>query len=676
VGKHGMISTKIPFELQPAEIRLKIPLALDVCLASQRALERFGKLHARFWLRVHAFGESIQDAALALELDPIEARRMDHWGMRTLNHTGYPSLIRTMLDQSQTSGFLLHHLTGTSSHLPADTANTAIWRMVLGLYNRAEKSSWETREIDAGVFVTFDQRHQDFTRLETMLLELECFLELDEAADRLSIDSYDLIRSWRAFPNVYITASGHFGTTTWKEDQLARAVALAREVMEVDPVQPTVKSQEVSVVVGSIAPSEIAPSEQCDLLDARVSQANLFSFDDDFIATDSEWQVPNPSDWTDIADGSGSEPIEILEPADSDLAEIQEEAIIESVEAILADPRNDSTLEVENSLELIPGTTQLFDYPNRVFGEPDWLLKAYLDDIWAFSKMREVQGLQPLLSAEEERALAQRIEVGRLAQRQLAFDLEESRQMLLESVIDAGRTAGHELANANLRLVISIARKRVGRGLSLMDLIAEGNIGLLRGVEKFDWRRGTKFSTYATWWIDQGILRAIADQGRLIRLPVHLVERLNSIRKAARQQMAQTGKVDVLKLATDRGTTEAAIHETMQWDRTVLSLELIRADGLEQIESSDESVEDPQNRRDQIGLREVLEQALSKLDDRASTVLRLRKGFDGGEELTLEEVGQVFGVTRERIRQIENKALRTLKYNESRTRVLRIFLDD
>jgi RNA polymerase primary sigma factor len=140
--------------------------------------------------------------------------------------------------------------------------------------------------------------------------------------------------------------------------------------------------------------------------------------------------------------------------------------------------------------------------------------------------------------------------------------------------------------------------------------------------------------------------------------------------------MAQTGKVDVLKLATDRGTTEAAIHETMQWDRTVLSLELIRADGLEQIESSDESVEDPQNRRDQIGLREVLEQALSKLDDRASTVLRLRKGFDGGEELTLEEVGQVFGVTRERIRQIENKALRTLKYNESRTRVLRIFLDD
>jgi RNA polymerase sigma factor (sigma-70 family) len=646
---------------------------LDVGLASQRALERFGKLHARFWLRVHAFGESIPDAALALKLDPIEARRLDHWGMRTLNHTGYPTLIRTMLDQSQTSGLLLHHLTGTSSHLPADTANTAIWRMVLGLYNRAEKSSWETREIDAGVFVTFDHRHKDFTRLETMLLELECFLELDEVADRLSIDSYDLIRSWRAFPNVYITASGHFGTTTWKEDQLARAVALAREVMEVDPVQPLVKSQEVSVVVGI---GSIAPSEQRDF-DARVSQINLFSFDDDFVATDSEWQVPNPSDWTDIADGSDSEPVEILEPAESDLAEIQEEEIVESVEAILTETQVESSLEPEISFERTPSDSQLFDYPNRAFGEPGWLLKAYLDEVWAYSEMREAQGLPALLSAEEERTLAQRIEVGRRAQQELVSNLEESRRSLLEGFVNVGKVAHDELANANLRLVISIARKRVGRGLSLMDVIAEGNTGLLRAVERFDWRRETKFSTYATWWIEQAIQRAVADTSRLIRLPVHLVERLNSIRKAARQHMAQTGKIDLLKLATDRGTTEAAIHETMQWDRTVLSLELIRADhGLEHIESSDESVEDPQNRRNQIGLREVLEQALSKLDDRASTVLRLRKGLDGGEELTLEEVGQVFGVTRERIRQIEKKSLKRLHYLETHTRALRIFLDD
>jgi RNA polymerase sigma factor (sigma-70 family) len=668
-----MISTKTPFELQPAQIRLKIPLVLDVGLASQRALERFGKLHAKFWLRVHAVGESIPDAALALKLDPIEARRLDHWGMRTLNHTGYPSLIRTMLDQGQTSGFLLHHLTGTSSHLPADTTDTAIWRMILGLYNRAEKSSWETREIDAGVVVTFDQRHKDFTRLETMLLELECFLELDEAADRLSIDSYDLIRSWMAFPNIYITASGHFGTTTWSEDQLARAVALAREVMEVDPLQPLVKTQEISVVVGI---GSIAPSEQRDF-DARVSQTNLFSFDDDFIATDSEWQVPNPSDWTDIADGSDSEPVEILEPAESDLAEIQEEEIVESVEAIFTETRVESSLELEPSFERIPIASQLFDYPNRAFGEPGWLLKAYLDEVWAYSEMREAQGLPALLSAEEERTLAQRIEVGRRAQQELVSNLEESRRSLLEGFVNVGKAAHDELAIANLRLVISIARKRVGRGLSLMDLIAEGNTGLLRAVERFDWRRENKFSTYATWWIEQAIQRAVADTSRMIRLPVHLVERLNSIRKAARQHMAQTGKIDVLKLATDRGTTEAAIQETMHWDRTVLSLELIRADhGLELIESSDESGEDPQNSRDLKGLREVLEQALSKLDDRASTVLRMRKGLDGGEELTLEEVGQVFGVTRERIRQIEKKSLKQLHYLESRTRALRIYLDD
>jgi RNA polymerase primary sigma factor len=668
-----MTSSTTPFELKPVEIRFKIPLALDVGLVSQRALERFSKVHARFWLRIHALGESIPDAAITLELDPVEARRLDHWGMRTLNHMGYPGLIHTILAQGQTSGFLLHQLTGTSSYLPADTMSAAVWKMLLGLYNRAEKSSWESREIDAGVFVTFDQRHNDFTRLENMLLELECFLELDEAADRLSIDSYDLIRSWRAFSNVYITTSGHFGTTTWSEDQLARAVALALEVMEVDPVQPMVKSQEVSAVVGV---NSMTPSEQRDLLEARVSQANLLSFDDDFIATDSEWQVPNPSDWTDIADRSDSEPVEILEPAESDLAEIQEEEIVQSVEAIFTETQVESSLELEPSFERIPIASQLFDYPNRAFGEPGWLLKAYLDEVWAYSEMREAQGLPALLSAEDERTLAQRIEVGRRAQQELVSNLEESRRSLLEGFVNVGKVAHDELANANLRLVISIARKRVGRGLSLIDVIAEGNTGLLRAVERFDWRRETKFSTYATWWIEQAIQRSVADTSRMIRLPVHLVERLNSIRKAARQHMSQTGKIDVLKLATDRGTTEAAIQETMQWDRTVLSLELIRADhGFEHIESSDESFEDPQNKRDLKGLREVLEQALSKLDDRASTVLRLRKGFDGGEDLTLDEVGQVFGVTRERIRQIEKKSLRQLHYLDTRTRALRIFLD-
>jgi len=290
-------------------------------------------------------------------------------------------------------------------------------------------------------------------------------------------------------------------------------------------------------------------------------------------------------------------------------------------------------------------------------------------------------GKVPLLTGAQEVSMAKRFEAGLDAEAQIegASGLSPERRASLRAVVRDGELAKSQLIEANLRLVVSIAKRYVGRGMALLDLVQEGNLGLIRAVEKFDYTKGFKFSTYATWWIRQAITRSIADQARTIRIPVHMVETMNKVTRVSRQMLQELGREPTVdEIAAKVELTPDRVREIQRLGQEPVSLET--PVGEEDDSSLGDFVEDPNATAPATAaaralLTEAIEEALEELNDRERAVVRMRFGLDDGQVRTLEEVGREFNVTRERIRQIESKTLAKLRH-PTRSNRLRDYLEE
>ncbi|MFB9902616.1 sigma-70 family RNA polymerase sigma factor [Allokutzneria oryzae] len=288
------------------------------------------------------------------------------------------------------------------------------------------------------------------------------------------------------------------------------------------------------------------------------------------------------------------------------------------------------------------------------------LVRVYLNGI----------GKTALLTAADEVELAKRIEAGVFAQHMLdtARSLTPQRKADLKALVRDGHRAKNHLLEANLRLVVSLAKRYTGRGMPLLDLIQEGNLGLIRAVEKFDYTKGFKFSTYATWWIRQAITRGMADQGRTIRLPVHLVEQVNKLARIKRDLHQQLGREATHEeLAAESGLPENKISDLLDHARDPVSLDM--PVGTEEDAPLGDFIEDSEATDAESAvisslLQDDLRRVLSTLDDREQHVIRLRYGLDDGQPKTLDQIGRLFGLSRERVRQIEREVMSKLRQGE------------
>ncbi len=289
-------------------------------------------------------------------------------------------------------------------------------------------------------------------------------------------------------------------------------------------------------------------------------------------------------------------------------------------------------------------------------------------------------GKVPLLNAEQEVELAKRIEAGLFAEEKLADgrNLRPDQRFDLEWIADDGRRAKNHLLEANLRLVVSLAKRYTGRGMLFLDLIQEGNLGLIRAVEKFDYTKGYKFSTYTTWWIRQAITRAMADQARTIRIPVHMVEVINKLARVQRQMLQDLGREPTPEeLAAELDMTPEKVIEVQKYGREPISLHTpLGEDGDSEFGDLIEDSEaiQPGEAVSFTLLQEQLHSVLDTLSEREAGVVSMRFGLTDGQPKTLDEIGKVYGVTRERIRQIESKTMSKLRH-PSRSQVLRDYLD-
>jgi RNA polymerase primary sigma factor len=338
-------------------------------------------------------------------------------------------------------------------------------------------------------------------------------------------------------------------------------------------------------------------------------------------------------------------------------------------DANLAEPSEDELVAVEATEDVEPEIDPSLD---------DYLANIDTDDTIGLY-LKEVSRV-PLLTADEEVALAQRIERGRMAREELAKgNASPRRRTELRKLIEDGWSAREHLITANSRLVISVAKKYMGRGVPFLDLIQEGNIGLIRATKKFDYRRGHKFSTYATWWIRQAVTRAIADQGRTIRVPVHMGDQINKLLRVQHQLTQRLGREpSVEELAEALDVPPKKVENMIQVARRPLSLETPTDDEEDSVLGDfieDDEAPPPDDTATYNLLKEHLGEVLNGLPPREVRILQLRYGLLDGQAYTLEEVGRKMGVTRERVRQIEAQALSRLRHPTIR-RKLRDYLGE
>ena len=379
---------------------------------------------------------------------------------------------------------------------------------------------------------------------------------------------------------------------------------------------------------------------------------------------------------------------ELMETLDDlNLESEQMDQIYDSLEALNIDISADEIL-LPDLADDEPADKEIADVEEEELVDPNTLVNSFSIDDPVRMYLKEI-GKVPLLSPDEEIALAQAMSAGAEANQKLkdeeariaageAATLTPEETDALKKTYKKGENAKQKLAEANLRLVVSIAKRYVGRGMLFLDLIQEGNLGLIKAVEKFDYTKGYKFSTYATWWIRQAITRAIADQARTIRIPVHMVETINKVIRVSRQLLQELGHdPSPNEIAAEMNMPVEKVREILKIAQEPVSLET----PIGEEEDShlgdfipDEGASEPSEAASFTLLKEQLMDVLSTLTPREEKVLKLRFGIEDGRTRTLEEVGKEFNVTRERIRQIEAKALRKLRH-PSRSKKLKDFLN-
>ena len=373
------------------------------------------------------------------------------------------------------------------------------------------------------------------------------------------------------------------------------------------------------------------------------------------------------------------EMMEVLD--DLDLDSDQMEKIYDSLEALSIEIGSEEDILPELPDDLEPPIDEIAEIEEEELVDPNTLVDSFSIDDPVRMYLKEI-GKVPLLAPDEEIELAQKMSAGNLAKEQLEEaeegSLSPEDQAELKKLAKAGDAAKQKLAEANLRPVVSIAKRYVGRGMLFLDLIQEGNLGLIKAVEKFDYTKGYKFSTYATWWIRQAITRAIADQARTIRIPVHMVETINKVIRVSRQLLQELGHdPSPDEIAEEMNMPVEKVREILKIAQEPVSLET----PIGEEEDShlgdfidDDTASEPSEAASFTLLKEQLVDVLSTLTPREEKVLKLRFGIEDGRTRTLEEVGKEFNVTRERIRQIEAKALRKLRH-PSRSKKLKDFLN-
>ena len=379
---------------------------------------------------------------------------------------------------------------------------------------------------------------------------------------------------------------------------------------------------------------------------------------------------------------------ELMETLDDlNLESEQMDQVYDSLEALNIDISTDEDI-LPDLADEEPAAEEIAEVEEEELVDPNSLVNSFSIDDPVRMYLKEI-GKVPLLNPDEEIVLAQAMSAGAEAKARLD-ELEEQRkngetpeispeeEAQLRKVYQKGESSKQKLAEANLRLVVSIAKRYVGRGMLFLDLIQEGNLGLIKAVEKFDYTKGYKFSTYATWWIRQAITRAIADQARTIRIPVHMVETINKVIRVSRQLLQELGHdPSANEIAEEMSMPVEKVREILKIAQEPVSLET----PIGEEEDShlgdfipDEGASEPSEAASFTLLKEQLMDVLSTLTPREEKVLKLRFGIEDGRSRTLEEVGKEFNVTRERIRQIEAKALRKLRH-PSRSKKLKDFLN-